>query len=667
MPRNISDIKNLVTQLNQYRHEYYNFNAPSVSDAVYDKLFDELVELETATGFIMSSSPTQTVGYTVVSSLDKVTHPTPLLSLEKTKQVDDVLAFHGGRPCMLMLKLDGLTVELDYEDGKLVQASTRGNGIEGEDVTHNAKTFVNVPLTIPYKSKLRIAGEAYIADADFAHLQSTLLDSSGKPYKNSRNLAAGSVRCLNSNECKDRLISYAPFNVLEGLDDITHNNSKLGKLCVLGTYGFDCCMAQHFVAGQTKDYIENSIQRLRTAAADNGIPIDGLVITYDEIDYSASLGRTGHHYKDGLALKFEDELYETVLRSIEWNPTRMGDISPVAVFDTVEIDGCDVSRATLHNITFIKNLELCVGDRIMVCKRNMIIPHVEDNLDKSGAYEALPHKCPCCGTETSIRRTGKGGECIETLCCENPDCTAKRLQQFVHFVEKPAANIEGLSEATLERFIEKGWVHSFIDIYHLDEHRDEIVLMEGFGEKSFARLWEAIERSRNITFERFLVSMDIPKIGKTASRLIAAEFGGDIERFEQAIADSYDFMQLEDFGETLHNNITQWFREESNIQLWEGLKEIMFMEKTNENTVNTTATENPFIGKSVVATGALVNFSRDGINVKLLSLGAKPGSSVSAKTDYVIAGEKAGSKLTKARELGIAVLTESEFLAMIGE
>ena len=649
MSEKIEEAKNLVALLNGHRHAYYNLAAPTASDVEYDRLFDELVELEKETGFILSNSPTQTVGYAVVSSLEKVTHPTPLLSLDKTKQLDEVLAFVGGRPSMLMLKLDGLTVELDYENGKLVQASTRGNGMEGEDVTHNALTFTNVPQEISYKGRLRIAGEAYITNTDFAHLQGTLLDSGGKPYKNSRNLAAGSVRCLDANECKDRRI-----------------NSKTEKLAILTDYGFDCCMSYYIAAGTDNETITKAITLIQEAANENGVPIDGLVITYDEIDYSASLGRTGHHYKDGIALKFEDELYETVLRDIEWNPTRMGDICPVAVFDTVEIDGCDVSRATLHNITFVKKLELCIGDGIMICKRNMIIPHVEENLDRSGKHATLPSNCPCCGTVTSIRNSGKDDESIETLCCNNPNCTAKRLQQFVHFVEKPAANIEGMSESTLERFIEKGWIHSFPDIYRLDEHRDELVEMEGFGEKSFTRLWEAIERSRNITFERFLVSMDIPKIGKTASRLIAAEFGGDIERFEKAIADGYNFTQLEDFGETLHNNITQWFREESNIKLWEGLKEIMVMEKTNESTV-TTATENPFLGKTVVATGALENFTRDGINMKLLSLGAKPGSSVSKNTDYLIAGEKAGSKLTKARELGVTVLTESEFLELIGE
>ena len=657
------EIKQLVAQLNQYRHEYYNLATPSVSDATYDALYDQLLALERETGCVMANSPTQTVGYAPVSALEKVTHPTPLLSLDKTKLVDEIQGFPSGRASMLMLKLDGLTIELDYENGKLVQASTRGNGIEGEVVTHNARTFTNIPLEISYKGKLRITGEAYIKESDFQQLQMELLDSSGKPYKNARNLAAGSVRSLDPGECKQRRISFAPFAVLEGLENMDFTDSKHIKLVELESLGFETCYRVYLPAAVSRNTIKEAITMLREYAERNGIPIDGLVMTYDEIRYSAACGRTGHHYKDGLALKFEDELYETVLKAIEWNPTRLGDICPVAVFEPVEIDGCEVSRATLHNVSFIKGLDLCVGNRIMVCKGNMIIPHVEENLDRGGGIDPLPDICPCCGAATSLRRSGK--DQIETLSCDNPDCAAKRLQQFVHFVERPAANIEGLSEATLARFIERGWIQSFPDIYRLDAHREEIVQMDGFGEKSFARLWAAIERSRRITFERFLIAMDIPKIGKTASRLIAAEFGGDIDRFEQAISEGYDFTQLADFGATLHNNITQWFQDGANIKLWKDMKNTMNIEKAS-TPAPAEAAENPFFGKLVVATGALQEFTRDGINMKLLSLGAKPGSAVSKNTDYLIAGEKAGSKLAKARELGIPVLTETEFCAMIG-
>ena len=664
----IETIKDLTRQLNEYRNEYYNRNSPSVSDSVYDALYDRLVELERETGCIMSDSPTQTVGYNVVSNLEKVAHPTPLLSLDKTKQFDDVRAFIGDQTVMVMLKLDGLTVELDYEEGVFMEASTRGNGIIGEIITHNARTFKNIPLTIPYKKKLRIAGEAYINAIDFECMRNDLVDSNGKPYKNSRNLAAGSVRCLDANECKERLISYAPFNVLEGLDDVADPNSKNAKLDLLETYGFDCCKRCIVKEGQTLADIDARVAELRDIAEVDGYPIDGIVVTYDDIGFSSACGRTEHHNKDGLALKFEDDLYETVLRSIEWNPTRTGDICPVGIFDTVEIDGCDVSRATLHNISFIKGLDLCVGNRIMVCKRNMIIPHIEENLDKGHWIDALPLCCPCCGTRTRVRMNKKDKDTIiETLYCDNPLCAAKRLQQFVHFVEKPAANIEGMSEATLERFIEKGWIDSYADIYHLDEYRNSIIGMDGFGEKSYERLWHAIETSRSISFERFLVAIDIPKIGKTASRIIAEEFGGDIERFEQAISEGFDFTKLPDFGDTLHNNITQWFMDENNTKTWKELKNEMKFKKTNEGRTIIPAIENPFVGRTVVATGKFENFSRDGINIKLMSLGAKPGSSVTKNTDYVIVGEKAGSKLSKARELEVPVLTETEFLVMIGE
>ena len=514
----VKRIKNLVKQLNEYRHAYYNQDAPLVSDAEYDRLFDELKELEEQTGFILSNSPTQTVGYYPVSELAKVTHPIPLLSLEKTKLISELLDFMKGQEVLFMLKLDGLTTKLIYEDGRLIQASTRGDGEVGEDITHNIPAFLNVPLTIPHKERL--------------------------------------------------------------------------------------------------------------------------------------------------AYKFEDDTYETFLREIEWTPTRFGEIAPVGIFDTVEIDGCDVSRASLHNLTFIKNLELVPGCRILVSKRNMIIPHIEDNLDRGRYTDITPPVCPCCGSKTrTYSRKTSDGRTVETLHCDNPQCDSQITRRFVHFASKKAMNIEGLSEATLEKFLNLGYLHSFQDIYHLEEHREDIVALDGYGEKSFDRLWESINASRRTSFVRYLVSMDIPMIGRTKSRILDTVFSGNLTAFEQAAVGDYDFTQLEDFGEILNHNIHSWFADEANLDLWKNLQNEFTFEQRKEETIMTK--ENKFTGCTIVATGKLEHFTRDGINDKILELGAKPGSSVTKKTDYLICGEKAGSKLAKAQSLGIPILTEAEFLEMI--
>jgi DNA ligase (NAD+) len=570
-----------------------------------------------------------------------------------------------------MLKLDGLTVKLTYENGELVEASTRGDGEVGEIITHNARTFRNIPLRIPYSERLVVTGEAFIHKKDFETLRETLLDSTGSPYRNARNLAAGSVRLLDGAVCKERKISFIPFNVLEGLEETPEaRGSKNEKLYQLYYLGFGLCNSYFTVTNYTSEGIARIIDQLKAEAAKADVPIDGIVITYDEPEYSRTCGRTGHHYKDGIAYKFEDELFESVLRSVEWNPSRSGEITPVAIFDTVEIDGCEVSRASLHNLSFIENLELMTGCRILVSKRNMIIPHVEENLDRGDFCmdKLIPHTCPCCGEPTRIQITREviaGREHItKTLCCDNPVCAMRHLRRFVHFVSKKAMDIVGLSEATLERFIGCGWLHTFMDLYRLDEHQDDIVQMEGFGERSWQRLWEAIERSRNTTFERYLISMDIPMIGNSASRELCSRFDGSLRTFEAAVDNGYDFTKIPDFGETLHLNIHEWFQSEENRILWEELQTMMNIEK------RTTAVQNEgniFMGKTIVVTGKIEPYTRDGINAVIASLGAHPGSSVSKNTDYLICGENAGSKLEKARSLGVPVLSPAEFFRMNGE
>lgn len=564
-----------------------------------------------------------------------------------------------------MLKLDGLTTKLIYEDGRLIQASTRGDGEVGEDITHNIPAFLNVPLTIPHKERLVITGESFIPTNDFERLKDTLRDGNGKPYKNGRNFASGSVRSLDPKNCIGRCVRFLPFNVLEGMEDVPFPDSRACKLEGLTHLGFGYCPFFSISGtGLSKEYAEKFIQELVSTAANLHLPIDGIVMIFDSLSYSKSCGKTGHHYKDGLAYKFEDDTYETFLREIEWTPTRFGEIAPVGIFDTVEIDGCDVSRASLHNLTFIKNLELVPGCRILVSKRNMIIPHIEDNLDRGRYTDITPPVCPCCGSKTrTYSRKTSDGRTVETLHCDNPQCDSQITRRFVHFASKKAMNIEGLSEATLEKFLNLGYLHSFQDIYHLEEHREDIVALDGYGEKSFDRLWESINASRRTSFVRYLVSMDIPMIGRTKSRILDTVFSGNLTAFEQAAVEDYDFTQLEDFGEILNHNIHSWFADEANLDLWKNLQNEFTFEQRKEETIMTK--ENKFTGCTIVATGKLEHFTRDGINDKILELGAKPGSSVTKKTDYLICGEKAGSKLAKAQSLGIPILTEAEFLEMI--
>ena len=678
MSQTTERIHELVEKLNRYRHEYYNEDAPSVSDAVYDHLYDELARAEKETGIILSNSPTQTVGYKAVSSLEKVRHRIPLLSLDKTKLVSDLVSFVKDHAALLMLKLDGLTVKLVYEDGKLLQGSTRGDGDEGELITHNISAFRNVPLSIPYKGHLELSGEGFIHKSDFERLKDTLTGSDGKPYRNARNLASGSIRCLDANTCKEREVSFFAFNILEGMDNFPDiQDSRSSLLLSMIDYGFGICPFVPVPAGASAEEIEKQIQNLQELAetkacrAGFDIPIDGMVMRYDSLSYSESLGRTGHHYNDGIAFKFEDDTYETVFQSIEWQTGRSGEIAPVALFDTVEIDGCEVSRASLHNLTFIKNLELHPGCRILVSKRNMIIPHVEENLDRGQYQDMVPQTCPCCGQPTRIySRTGDKGRIVETLHCDNPECGSRVLQRFVHFAEKKAMNIRGLSEATLDQLIQLGALKSYQDLYHLDRYREEIIALEGFGEKSYENLIASINESRCTTFVRFVVAMDIPLIGRTASRILDGHFHGSLRELRLAALDRFDFTCLEGIGDIMSSSLHEWFRNPDHLLLWGSLQKELHFEngldaKASGEENNMNGTNNKFAGCTIVATGKLENFTRDGINAKIISLGATPGSSVTKKTDYLICGEKAGSKLAKAQQLGIKVLTEQEFMDMI--
>ena len=678
-------IKLLVDELNRHRHLYYNEATPEISDSEYDTKFDELAVLEAKTGLILSNSPTQSVGYEVVSKLPKVEHTIALLSLAKTKETSNLVSFVSKNPCMLMIKIDGLTCKLEYEGGKLIRASTRGDGKVGEDVTHNVSALKNVPLYIPAKERVVITGEIYISNEDFETMKDSAVGSDGNPYKNARNLASGSIRLFDSAICSRRNLRFCAFNVIEGAKHIgsTDTNSKTSNLEALVAIGFQSC--PRLSLGTDSEILRldfdssmGSISELKAYANKCGIPIDGLVASYDDVAYSKSLGTTRKDYRDGLAFKFEDGSVETVLREVEWSVSRSGELAPVAVFDTVELDGTDVSRATLHNIDFISNLNLQIGDRIMVSKRNMIIPHIEENLDKdshpSDSFAALlPLYCPSCGTVLSscsiidIRNAAYRDVEAEpngNLNCHNDSCPERKRKQLVHYVSKKAMDISGLGEETLAALMEAGHLTCVEDLYELGKHRSAICNIDGFGEASYNKLINAIADSRNTTMEKFIISMDIPELGRHASAILCKAFMYDLEKITDAANSSYDFRVLEDFGDTLNGNIHSWFNVPSNGERWNYISSLLTFDTPAEPAEINTG--NPFFGKTVVATGSFESFTRDSINEAIIALGAKAGSGVSKNTDFLVAGEKAGGKKKKAEDLGVRILTEAEFMEMAG-
>ena len=520
MNDSMTKMHELVVKLNRYCDEYYNQHSPSVSDAAYDRLYDELETLEKQTGIQLSNSPTRRVGCPIVSGLKEVHHDIALLSLDKTKSIDDLVKFQRNHTVNLSPKLDGLTIKLVYENGELQSASTRGDGDVGEDITHNVGAISGIPQRIPYQNHLVVTGEAFIHKSDFERLKEILVDSKGKKFKNGRNLAAGSVTAHNAATCAKRCVNFLPFAVIDGLDDekLAIPNSKRAKTLKLCEYGFGKLKTVQINLG---DYnlLESTVDLLTKKADEDDLPIDGIVICYDDINYSKSCGRTGKYYKDGLAFKFEDDNHETVLRNIEWITSRTGEITPVAEFDTIVIDGCDVSRATLHNVSCVEELELMVGNRILVSKRHMIIPHVEDNLDR-GSFDiekVVPKTCSWCGQPTRIHISDGS----KMLFCDNVDCGLRNIRQIAHFVSKKALDIEGISENTIERFMAMGFLKERMDIFSLDRFRNEIILLDGYGEISWNKLWDAIQNARNTTFERFVIAADIPMIGNHASRELA--------------------------------------------------------------------------------------------------------------------------------------------------
>lgn len=650
----IGRIQELVRKLNIYRDEYYNLNHPSVLDSTYDSLFDELSLLEKETGFVLSNSPTQSVGYEVKSKLQKRVHPTPLKSLDKTKSIDELNKFRNDKEVILMLKADGLTVELDFEDGQFIGGYTRGNGEIGEDITHNVKTFKNIPLTIPFKGKLRIVGEAVIHWNDFNEINSKLPEE--EKYATPRNLVAGSVRQLDSKICAERNVYFYAFNILECGEKLS--DSKHCNFAWLWEQGFWTIFCLRLIG----DVTQFDIEGLTDYAKNTNIPIDGMVLSFDSINYSQSLGSTSHHPLHSMAFKFEDETEETILRDIEWNTTRSAQINPTAIFDTVILDNTEVSRASLFNLTFIKDMQLNLLNRITVSKRNLIIPYIEENLDRQeGNYVPIPDKCPSCGAKTEIKNTGTA----DFLYCTNTNCPAQLLDKFVNFVKRDGMNIEGLSEATLEKFINKGWLKTFDDIYRLDEHKAEITTMEGFGIKSYNNLIKSIEKSKNVSMANFLVALGIPQIGKGGAKRLAKHFNNDMLDFFNCLDTNYDFTQIEDFGETTASALIDYFYgDNDNLEMvYRLLEHVTILQEKKKEIANI---ESTFSGKKLYCTGTFASYKKNELQKIIEDLGGEFGSGYAKSLDYLVVGSlKGSSKEDKARKDGVSILTEDQFLEMI--
>lgn len=659
----INRIKELVEQLNYHRDLYYNKNRPEISDVEFDALFDELARLEKNTGFVLATSPTQTVGYEVKSSLSKVTHNHPMLSLDKTKNIEDVVKFLDSRDGIVMAKMDGLTCSLRYLNGELVSAETRGNGEIGEDILHCAKTIKNIPLKIDCLDEVIVDGEVIITYDDFDKINAVLPED--QRYKNPRNLASGSIRQLDSSVAAQRNMKFIAWKLIKGWmvpDDIAgamNSNSFSDRLWLLYNLGFDVTPWVKIHRNNISNAsINHFIEQIKIVAKNAGYPIDGCVIGYDDVDYGESLGATGHHLRSQLAFKFYDELYDTKLLYIDWTMGKTGILTPTAVFESVEIDGTNIERASLHNISIIKSLGLTNNCTVKIYKANQIIPQI-DSCEQDGQGEIdIPSICPVCSGATAIQKDNES----EVLVCTNPDCSGKLLGRFVHFVSKKGMDIAGLSEATLELLISNNYIREFKDIYRLSTYTHELALLPGMGKKSVEKLIVSIEKSREVKLENFICALGIPNIGLTASKIIAKYCNGDWDKLYSLIQTTKDWTFLDDFGKVMSDCLNEYldayFADITYLSM--GMN---FIVPEKQQVVN-----NPFTDKTLVVTGKLNHFTRDSINEKIISLGAKTAGSVSKKTDWLITNEASGSsKYKKAIELGIPVITEDEFLSMIGE
>ena len=691
----------LTDLLNRASEAYYARDTEIMSNREYDALYDELRALEEETGYVMAGSPTVSVGYAAVDELPRVRHEKAMLSLDKTKSREDLAAWLGDQKGLLSWKLDGLTVVLTYEGGRLSRAVTRGNGEIGEEITANARTFRNIPAVIPFTGKLTLRGEAVIRYSDFTQINEEIAEEAAcrgvledVRYKNPRNLCSGSVRQLDSAVTAKRRVRFYAFSLVEASfpdasTDISaqtgetsrtsqeegrekpaagpdFSNSRLEQLAFLQAQGFETVDT----AVVTRETIAEEIGRFEEKIPGFDIPSDGLVLLLDDIAYGESLGRTAKFPRNAIAFKWADEQQETTLLEVEWSASRTGLINPVAVFEPVELEGTTVRRASVHNVSIVRALQLGIGDRLTVYKANMIIPQIAENLTRSGALQ-IPDTCPVCGGPTQIRREID----TEVLVCTNPDCAAKKIKAFTLFASRSAMNIEGLSEMTLEKFIASGFIHEFADIYHLEQHKETIVTMEGFGQRSFDRLMEGIERSRQTTMPRILYALGIPGIGAANARVLCDHFGDDLTALEAA--DAEGLSNVEGIGPVLADAVAGWFADEKNrgvldrllAELHPAQRQIRRFSQAAQEAADE-AGEDPVAGKTFVVTGKVARFAnRDALKQYIADRGGKVAGSVSAKTDYLINNDvtSTSSKNKKAAQLGIPILSEEDFLKLAGE
>ena len=641
----------LVELLNKASRSYYQDAQEIMSNYEYDRLYDELQNLEKELGITLSNSPTVNVGYEVVSELPKERHESPMLSLDKTKEVEELKNFVGSQKVLMSWKMDGLTIVLTYRDGKLYKAVTRGNGEVGEVVTNNAKVFKNVPVQIAYQGELILRGEAVIGYHDFEKINEEIEDVDAK-YKNPRNLCSGSVRQLNNQITAKRNVMFYAFTLVQA-DGVDFQNSRACQMEWLKAQGFTT-VEYHMV---TRDTVEDEVAKFSSEISKNDFPSDGLVLSYDDIAYGRSLGRTAKFPRDSYAFKWQDEIRETILREIEWSPSRTGLINPVAIFDPVELEGTTVSRASVHNISIMEELELGIGDKIEVYKANMIIPQIAENLTRSGVKD-IPERCPVCQGETKIRQVGNA----KALYCMNPECQAKHVKAFALFVSRDALNIEGLSEATLEKFISRGYIHTFADIFHLDHYKDEIQGMEGFGEKSYRKLIESVKKARTTTLPRVVYSLGIAGIGLANAKVICRELKYDVEALLMVTEEELN--EIQGVGEVLAKAFTGYFSDAKHVENFRKLlEELTIPEETSTK-------KQIFEGVNFVITGSVTHFANRGEVKELIeSLGGKVTGSVTSKTNYLINNDvtSTSSKNKKANELGIPIISEETFLELVNK
>lgn len=643
-------MQELVKILNEAGRAYYQDAKEMMSNYEYDTLYDELLSLEKELGITLSNSPSVNVGYEVLSELPKEKHEQQMLSLDKTKDIEELKEFIGEQKAVMSWKLDGLTIVLTYRDGALAKAVTRGNGETGEVITNNARVFKNIPLQISYKGELILRGEAVIGYKDFERINREIPDTDAK-YKNPRNLCSGSVRQLNNEITAKRNVRFFAFSLVRA-DGVDFHNSRAYQMNWLKEQGFE--VVEHCIV--TKHTLEKEVAKFSQKISRNDFPSDGLVLIYDDVVFGQSLGRTSKFPRDSFAFKWADETKETVLEEIEWSPSRTGLINPVAIFEPVELEGTTVSRASVHNISIMEELELGVGDKIEVYKANMIIPQIAKNLTKSGVKD-IPEVCPVCGGDTQIKQVSNA----KALYCMNPECQAKQIKSYALFVSRDALNIEGLSEATLEKFIARGFIHNYADLFHLERFEEDIKEMEGFGEKSYHNLVESVERSRETTLPRVIYSLGIANIGLANAKMICKEIAYDVNRVMDLTAE--ELSEISGVGEVIAKAYVDYFSEPSHREAFTDLlKELKLRKEEVEEG------DQIFAGVNFVITGNVMHFdNRNEVKELIEKKGGKVTGSVTSKTNYLINNNaaSASSKNKKANELGIPIISEDEFLNML--